>query len=229
MHKSDYIKDSKDKRDYRFKSPKKPLPLKFQHELDPFVDVGYILACVPAAFTTVNSWQHNSDVGYKLEEELELSWRYLYANVEHIRGGSRFRDSAAYLRHLGQVKDKEMPQDEFHKAENQYQELDGITEEMKKNALEHRIDKYYYVKRRDLKQAVALAPVIIGLRTDRYWNDYRQKVIRYRWWLRHIKHAVVVYGWTPRYWLIMDNRGKKKRKLSLRYPILKRIFITKYD
>ena len=227
---NDYLKDTKDKRDYRFEDyfPTKPLLQKFQHTIEPFIDCGHILSCVACAFTTVNSWLHSEyDVGYILAKK--LSWRYLYANVEHIRGGTRFRDNADYLRHFGQVIEEEMPQEEYFKAENQYWELEQITDEMKANALKHRIDKYYYVRRQDTKQAVALAPLIIGLKTDRYWHDYRQKIIRYRWWLRHYKHAVVIYGWTDRYWLIIDCRGKKKRKLDIRHPILKRIFITKYD
>jgi len=222
MLKSDWIKDAKDRRDKRFQDHfpiDAPLPQKFQHDIEPFIDCGHILSCVPSAFTTINSWFHKK----------ELSWRYLYANIEHLRGGTRFRDNASYLRHFGQVADKEMPQEEYHRAKNQYWELEQITDGMKENALKYRIDKYYYVRRKDLKQAVLLSPVIVGLKTDRYWHDYRQTIIRYHWWLRHYKHAVVIYGWTPKYWLIIDCRGKKKRKLDIRHKILKRIFITKNE
>lgn len=218
---NDYVKDTRDNRDYRFEKyfkTDKSLPQKFQHDIEPFIDCGYTLACVPSAITTVNSWYHK-----------ELSWRYLYANVEQIKGGTRFRDNANYLRHFGQVEDKEMPQENYYEAGKQWQELDRITEEMKKNALKHRIYRYYYVRRRDIKQAVSHAPLIVGLKTDKYWHDYRQKIIRYHWWLRHYKHAVVIYGWTDKCWLIIDCRGKKKRQLDLNHPLLKRIFITKNE
>lgn len=214
------VKDTSDARDYKFEenfSLNKSEPKHFQHEIKPFIDCGYILACVASAFTTVNSWYLGK----------ELSWRFLYANVEHIKGGVRIRDTASFLKHSGQPEDELMPQSEYHRAENQWQELEEINEPMRLLALKNKCGSYYYLsKRTSLKQAVMLAPTIVWLKTDRYWHDPRQQIIRYRWWLPHLTHAVVIYGW-DKDWLIIDCRGKKKRELASNYPLLGACFITK--
>lgn len=215
--------DAKDKRDYKFEENfpvNVPEPKQFQHQIEPFIDCGYILACVPSAFTTINSWYLDK----------QLSWRYLYANIEHIRGGVRLRDTAQSLKNFGQIDDDLMPQSEYHRAENQKEELKEMTEPMRELALRNRSGRYYFIgKRKYLKQAILLAPVVVVLKTDRYWHDLRQKIIRYHWWLWHRKHAIVIYGWTDRYWLIADSRGKKKRQLDINHPMLNAVFITKNE
>jgi len=225
-----WVEDIKDDRDYQYNDHfgeeifGAMLPDKFFYENQDIPRVSYqngTVSCVCNAFCFANAFNSKKNDN----NDVFFSWRFPYALIRRLTGGTSFRDNAKHGKLYGYCIDQLMPQSEYRLAYNQQKEKQRINVEMLKNAERYKIDGYFYVKahnKTELKTAILKSPVILGTYVNNEtWN---KDIIRWNG-NKQFGHCFCVIGWTRDYWLIVDwlSKDVQFKKLDINYPILSAI------
>jgi len=227
-----WVEDIPDKRDYKFGTYFAPeifgatLPTLFSWKNEELPTISFqdsTFSCVCNSFSFINAFNSKRE-----GNDVFLSWRYLYALVPQMSGGTSFRDNGEQLRKGGQTLNSEMPENEYYLAMNQRAEKNRITSAMREHALTYRIKNYFYIdtyNKTELKTAIMKAPVVIGIYSNS--NQWNNEIIKYDGY-RQFGHAIVIIGWSPTYWLIVDwmNPNWQIRKLDINHPIASAIVVV---
>ncbi len=132
-----------------------------------------IPSCVTCAATFLNMWY-----SWKADNTVELSWPFIYALVKKYGTGTRPQDVADILRHVGQVRDGLMPQENYLSAGSEfYLSPEYVTEEMKQLAIEFQIGDYVFFQNTTpeaLQSHLEEGPIMIGIGINVFdWNTFK--------------------------------------------------------
>ena len=178
------------------------------------------VSCVINSFNFVNAW-HSKQEG----NDVFFAWRFPYALIRRLAGGTSFRDNGNFFRKTGVCLDHYMPQSKWMLALNQGAEQKRITPEMYENAENFKTKGFYYVRNRkeDMKVAIMKAPLIIGVYTNS--NAWNQDIIKYDG-NKSFGHAIVIWDWKKHYWEITDWQGDGTiKKLDINHPIMSAVVL----
>ena len=188
-----------------------------------------ILSCVSCAIVEVKNYFS----GWRLF----FSWRWIYGQVAHYNGGTRFKDNMK-IAQAGMLLDSYLPQRNYWAGEIRmqtlYQLVKGIFIKMPQAEfikLEQKAEKrtlgikwsYIYAKDRTaIKHAVTKAPCPIGLYVYSNWysskpGDVIQRIVS----AKSYGHLVTIFDWSDKEqcWYVSDHDAKGFRKISYNYPL----------
>ena len=124
-----------------------------------------IPSCFPCAASFTN--QYNS--WFKSNNDVALSWPFLFAQIPHFSGGSVPQDSLDILRSVGQPEDKQLPQAKFWDQPFWAENENILTSETYIGAEGFKISNYFFFKKPTLQSIFAALtedPIIIGVKVD---------------------------------------------------------------
>lgn len=188
-----------------------------------------ILSCVSCSVVEVKNFFTNFKSFF--------SWRWIYGRVEHLPGGTRFKDNMKVAKE-GMLLDAFMPQRNYWGGEMKMQVLNFLRNgffrrvndeellKLKKLARKNTLDaSWSYVYTKDItaiKHAVTKAPCPTGVYVQSgnwYW---KKGVIN---WIKgkagSFGHLIVIFDWNDkeRCWIVSDHDAQGFKKLSYDYPL----------
>jgi len=182
-----------------------------------------ILSCVSCTCTYINMYYSKKEGNEQL-----LSWRDLYVNVRHYRGGTSIRENLKWLKNNGQCLDKTFPQSEYYLGETAMQDRRRRPSIAREEAKRYKIKSFYFLKpysEVELKTAILKAPIGIHIKLCRNWYTTRPGV-PIEWDGRERSdHLVSIIGWTKKGYIIADWDNRPTKILSYNYPISSAFFI----
>lgn len=201
-------------------------PLTFQVQNLPFDSQGAFPFC--ASYATTTMVEHK----YKTYHQLILSPTHLFFHAGGSPNGSTFRGNLNVVLNQGAIKNERLPRPE--KPSN------GWYDQLKREALaipfseSFKIGGYIRVDTDEdsLKQALMnYGPLMVGVAArssvgNSYWKSGHKRTSR------RDTHAVLLVGWTPKYWIIFDSLQKNMffdgyHFLDGKYPFYSAYAVTK--